>query len=373
MLAAGYTAVGEFHYLGAAEARAAAEAAADAGIAIVLPARRLRARRSRAHAAAVRRRVPRRGGGAAAEGIRVGVAPHSVRACPVTGSRRSAGTPTRGAAAARPRRRAAPRDRGVSRRARLRPIELLAAPGASPSGRRSSTRRTRTERARPARRARRDDLRLPDDRGRPRRRLPAGGRVAHRRIPLCIGIRLERPHRPVRGAARARGDRTPSERHPRRPLDRELLEIGTGGGAHALGLTRQRPADRDRSRPPSLAGVAAEHVRAALVAGCAADVVVAEALLTATCRVDVTEHTFEDDVVNGRTPCPWSSTSGPSGAGRAMRSRRCSSRQSQRGTEPSSWRRSTSTPIPGSRDGSGVRDPGREGLPRRPRGGGVRG
>ena len=36
MLAAGYTAVGEFHYLGAPEAFAAAEAAADAGIEIVL-------------------------------------------------------------------------------------------------------------------------------------------------------------------------------------------------------------------------------------------------------------------------------------------------------------------------------------------------
>jgi cytosine/adenosine deaminase-related metal-dependent hydrolase len=33
---AGYTAVGEFHYLGVAEARAAAEAAGEAGIAFVL-------------------------------------------------------------------------------------------------------------------------------------------------------------------------------------------------------------------------------------------------------------------------------------------------------------------------------------------------
>ena len=34
--AAGYTAVGEFHYLGLAEARAAAEAAAEAGVSFVL-------------------------------------------------------------------------------------------------------------------------------------------------------------------------------------------------------------------------------------------------------------------------------------------------------------------------------------------------
>src|SRR5918998_1438501 len=36
MRAAGYTAVGEFHYLGLAEARAAAEAAEEAGIEITL-------------------------------------------------------------------------------------------------------------------------------------------------------------------------------------------------------------------------------------------------------------------------------------------------------------------------------------------------
>jgi len=37
MLAAGYTAVGEFHYLGLPEAHAAVEAAAEAGIELVLP------------------------------------------------------------------------------------------------------------------------------------------------------------------------------------------------------------------------------------------------------------------------------------------------------------------------------------------------
>src|SRR4029450_12114175 len=37
MLAAGYTAVGELHYLGLAEAHAAVEAATEAGIGLVLP------------------------------------------------------------------------------------------------------------------------------------------------------------------------------------------------------------------------------------------------------------------------------------------------------------------------------------------------
>src|SRR5215212_4319000 len=82
MRAAGYTAVGEFHYLGLGEARAAADAAAEAGIEITLllsayarggsprfrpdsPAAYL------AHLADLR-----------ADGIRGGCAPTSVRACP---------------------------------------------------------------------------------------------------------------------------------------------------------------------------------------------------------------------------------------------------------------------------------------------------
>jgi len=78
----GYTAVGEFHYLGPAEARAATEAAAEAGIEITL-----------LYACYLRGGIPRFRQGSVseylselealrAEGIRVGVAPHSVRACP---------------------------------------------------------------------------------------------------------------------------------------------------------------------------------------------------------------------------------------------------------------------------------------------------
>jgi len=79
----GYTAVGEFHYLGLAEARAAAEAAAEAGIEITL-----------LYACYLRGGIPRFRQESVSEyltelealrteGIRVGVAPHSVRACPV--------------------------------------------------------------------------------------------------------------------------------------------------------------------------------------------------------------------------------------------------------------------------------------------------
>ncbi|MDX6410783.1 MAG: formimidoylglutamate deiminase [Gaiellaceae bacterium] len=82
MRSAGYTAVGEFHYLGFDEALAAAEAAAEAGIELTL-----------LYAAYARGGSERFRQGSVAEyleqveqlrarGLRVGVAPHSVRACP---------------------------------------------------------------------------------------------------------------------------------------------------------------------------------------------------------------------------------------------------------------------------------------------------
>jgi len=78
----GYTAVGEFHYLGFEEARAAAGAAAEAGIELTL-----------LYACYLRGGIPRFRQESVADylkglealrddGIRVGVAPHSVRACP---------------------------------------------------------------------------------------------------------------------------------------------------------------------------------------------------------------------------------------------------------------------------------------------------
>jgi formimidoylglutamate deiminase len=82
MLAAGWTAVGEFHYLGFEEATATADAAGAAGIELVL-----------LYAAYGRGGLERFRQSSAAEylrdveeladkGIRVGLAPHSVRACP---------------------------------------------------------------------------------------------------------------------------------------------------------------------------------------------------------------------------------------------------------------------------------------------------
>jgi formimidoylglutamate deiminase len=82
MRAAGYTAVGEFHYLGVDEARAAVEAAAEAGIELTLLltayARGGAARFRQGSVAEYLSQVEN----LRAEGIRVGLAPHSVRACP---------------------------------------------------------------------------------------------------------------------------------------------------------------------------------------------------------------------------------------------------------------------------------------------------
>src|SRR5439155_472994 len=82
MRAAGYTAVGEFHYLGEPEARAAVEAARGAGVEIVL----LLA--AYARGGLERFRQPsvvdylRQVEALRSDGVAVAVAPHSVRACP---------------------------------------------------------------------------------------------------------------------------------------------------------------------------------------------------------------------------------------------------------------------------------------------------
>jgi formimidoylglutamate deiminase len=82
MRAAGFTAVGEFHYLGLPEAKAAADAAAEAGIVLVLlyvayargGIERFRQESVAAYLDGLERLRD--------AGLRVGVAPHSVRACP---------------------------------------------------------------------------------------------------------------------------------------------------------------------------------------------------------------------------------------------------------------------------------------------------
>jgi formimidoylglutamate deiminase len=82
MRRAGYSAVGEFHYLGLEEARAAADAAGETGIELVL----LLAAYAEGGLPRMRQSSPseylRQLEALRGEGTRVGLAPHSVRACP---------------------------------------------------------------------------------------------------------------------------------------------------------------------------------------------------------------------------------------------------------------------------------------------------
>jgi len=83
MRAAGYTAVGEFHYLGFEEALAAVDAAREASMELTL----LLAAYARGGLPRFRQESPaaylRQVEQLRARGVRVGLAPHSVRACPV--------------------------------------------------------------------------------------------------------------------------------------------------------------------------------------------------------------------------------------------------------------------------------------------------
>jgi len=274
MRAAGYTAVGEFHYLGVPEAYAAVEAADEAGIAFVL-----------LHVAYARGGIGRFRQPSVsvyleqveelrAAGIAVGLAPHSVRACPLDWLREL------GAYAARER---LPLHVHADEQPReieeclaehgVRPIALLARAGCL-------TERTTVVHAT---HADADEL---DLLAQHRARVcvcptteadlgdgfvPALG-LLERGIPLCIGsdsnVRIDplEELRELEGVARRQSGRR-GVIAPER-----LLEIGSAEGARALGLEAWPPVEIDLDHR-SLAGVEREHVRAALVAGCAADVV----------------------------------------------------------------------------------------------------
>jgi formimidoylglutamate deiminase len=277
MRAAGYTAVGEFHYLGLDTAFAAAEAAEEAGIAFtclhVAYARggleRMRQPSVAAYLGeleALRKR-----------GLAVGVAPHSVRACPrewleeLGRYAEAEGLPLHVHADEQPREI----EKCLAEHA-LRPIELLATA-------RCLSERTTVVHATHANGAELDLLR--DSGARicacPTTEADLGDgflpvtRVRHRGIPLCIGsdsnVRIDpfEELRELEGIARRQEGR-------RGVLSTdELWEIGGDNGAAALGLDTWDGIEVDTAHR-SLEGVAAEHLRAALLAGCAADVVVGE-------------------------------------------------------------------------------------------------
>lgn len=275
MRAAGYTAVGEFHYVGFAEAEAAVEAAEEAGIAIVL----LLA--AYARGGLERFRQPSVSAFVAqvealrARGVSVGVAPHSVRACPVSWLEEL------GAYAASERlvlhvhADEQPReveeclaDHGV------RPIELLARTGCLGP-------RTTVVHATHA-----DDreLDLLADAGAricvcPTTEANLGDgfipveRIAERGIGLCIGsdsnVRIDpfEELRELEGTARRQSGR-------RNVIPHETLwRFGTEIGGSALDLREWDEIEVDLDHP-SLRGVQPFEAPAALVFGCGADVVV---------------------------------------------------------------------------------------------------
>jgi formimidoylglutamate deiminase len=272
---AGFTAVGEFHYLGLPEAHAAAAAAREAGVEAVL-----------LYAAYARGGLPRFRQDSVAEylrgleelrssGVRVGVASHSVRACPADWLEELGRYADREGLALHVHADEQPREiEECLAEHGLRPIELLARTGCLGP-------RTTIVHATHANGA---ELDLLADAGAricacPTTEANLGDgflpveRVRSRGIPLCIGsdsnVRLDplEELRELEGIARRQ-----SGRRNVIPLE-ALLEIGSAEGAAALGLDSWPDVDVDVSHP-QLDGVAEGDVRAALVLGCSADVFV---------------------------------------------------------------------------------------------------
>ncbi|MEK6273968.1 MAG: amidohydrolase family protein [Actinomycetota bacterium] len=275
MLAAGYTAVGEFHYLGVEEALAAAEAADAAGIAFVL----LYAAYGRGGLERFRQPSP------AAyltqveqlrdQGIRVGLAPHSVRACPpdwleeIGRYAEEHALPLHVHADEQPREI----DECIEQHG-VRPIELLAKRGCL------GPRTTVVH----ATHASDEELDLLADAGAricacltTEANLGDGflpvERICARSLGICIGsdsnVRIDplEELRELEGIAR----RSTLRRNVVSP--ESLLCFGSDEGAASLGLDSWADVEVDLEHP-SLAGIAEADVFGALVFGCSADVFV---------------------------------------------------------------------------------------------------
>ena len=269
--AAGYTAVGEFHYLGLEEARAAAEAAAEAGIELVLlhvayARGGLERFRQESVAAYLRELEALR-----ADGIRVGVAPHSVRACPRQWLEELGRHAAEHELVLHVHADEQPREiEECLAEHGLRPIELLDACGCLGP-------RTTVVHATHADGHELDLLAAAGARvcACPTTEANLGDgflaveRLLHRGIGLCIGsdsnVRIDplEELRELDGIARRQ-----SGRRDVFTVD-DLLAIGSASGAAALGLDSWPDVAVDVSHP-QLAGV--EDWRSALVAGCSADV-----------------------------------------------------------------------------------------------------
>jgi formimidoylglutamate deiminase len=273
MLAAGYTAVGEFHYLGLAEAHAAVEAAAEAGIDIVLLLAAygrggLERFRQRSVAEYLMQLESLR-----AAGLRVGLAPHSVRACPrdwleaLSAYAAPEALPLHVHVDEQPREiEECVAEHGV------RPIELLADAGCL------GPHTTVVH----ATHANGHELDLLAESGArvcvcPTTEANLGDgfvpveEICKRGIGMCVGsdsnVRIDplEELRELEGIARRRAER-------RNVISvSTLLCCGADEGAAALGLERWADVEVDLEHP-ALAGIEPRDVHAALVFGCSADV-----------------------------------------------------------------------------------------------------
>jgi formimidoylglutamate deiminase len=271
---AGYTAVGEFHYVGLSEAKAAVEAARAAGVELVLllaaygrgGIERFRQESPAAYLAQVEE--------LRAEGARVGVAPHSVRACTADWLHEIGRYAEREKLVLHIHADEQPREiEECLAEHGLRPIQLLAETGCL-GPRTTIVHGTHADDA---------ELDLVAEAGGricvcPTTEANLGdgfapvGRIRERGISLCIGsdsnVRIDplEELRELEGTAR----RQELRRNVISPV--ELLEIGSSEGARALGLDEWPGIEVDLSHV-SLRGVDREGVEPALVFGCGADVI----------------------------------------------------------------------------------------------------
>jgi formimidoylglutamate deiminase len=275
MRAAGFTAAGEFHYLGVKEALAAADAASAAGIELVL-----------LHVAYARGGLDRFRQASVEQylseveslgetGLRVGVAPHSVRACPVEWLEAIGAYADRNDLPLHVHADEQPREiEECLAEHGCRPIELLARTGCLGE-------RTTVVHATHADGAELDLLAAsgatvcvcPTTEADLGDGFVPAERLRRRGIPLCIGsdsnVRIDplEELRELEGIARRQ-----TGRRGMFTTD-ELLRFGSEVGARSLGLTWWGQIEIDLAHR-SLAGVAPDEVQAALVAGCGADVIV---------------------------------------------------------------------------------------------------
>ena len=273
MRAAGYTAVGEFHYVGLPEAKAAVEAAEAAGIELVV----LLSAYGRGGLERFRQSSVAEYLGQVEElraaGARVGLAPHSVRACPADWLEEIGAYGEREGLVLHVHANEQPKEiEECLREHGARPVELLERTGCL--GPRTTivhgTHVDENELSLLAESGARicvcplTEANLGDG------FLPVARVLAHG-IPLCIGsdsnVRLDplEELRELEGIARRQ-----ELRRNVIPVQ-DLLAIGSAEGAKAIGLDDWPGIEADL-RHPSLAGVATNEVESGLVFGCGADV-----------------------------------------------------------------------------------------------------